>query len=205
MPNDTPYDRQIRRRATARLAGIQDRYGQTAADVAPPLVIAQPSGQTGTPLPALVPAAKADAELQRVLDAMSAGERNAECCICFEPLNQGAQAMLTTQGRPACAHFFHASCAHALRQSSASSCCPICRAVCDGVRLVPTVSDDPSGWFFCVDVTGEGYLTKREVLNVLVAQFAVDAALLEAHFDVLFEVRDRRSKSGAWHGLTLLC
>ena len=83
---------------------------------------------------------------------------------CEQPLHKGALGTLTKGSRNACAHFFHTACAHELLQSSGSSTqCPICRCACDGVRTVPKASDDPAAWFFCVDASGEGYLSRAEV------------------------------------------
>ena len=42
-------------------------------------------------LPPLVPKAQVSGELLDVVVAMSAGQRNAECCICFEYLHEQPQ------------------------------------------------------------------------------------------------------------------
>ena len=45
----------------------------------------------GPDLPPLVPKAQVSGELLDVVVAMSAGQRNAECCICFEYLHEQPQ------------------------------------------------------------------------------------------------------------------
>ena len=164
------------RQVAVSTTGPSDVILETSEGVAEPAAASEP-------LPILVPAAKASAELQSVLDTLTAGERNAECCICFEYLYEGVQATLTRGGANACAHFYHQHCAEQLLASNTRSGrhCPICRAPFDGAKAVPKASDDPNGWFFCVDAGSEGYLSRREVLNVLVAQFPINMERLEAH------------------------
>ena len=52
---------------------------------------------------------------------------------------------------------------------------------------MPQLTADPDGWFAAVDTGGEGYLSRREVLNVLVAQYPVDMEKLEKSFDALWK------------------
>ena len=142
-------------------------------------------------LPPLVPKAQVSGELLDVVVAMSAGQRNAECCICFEYLHEQPQGQLCCgpAQRAACSHFFHHACALNLLNSNTriSRQCPVCRASYDRVKLVPQLTADPDGWFAAVDTGGEGYLSRREVLNVLVAQYPVDMEKLEKSFDALWK------------------
>jgi hypothetical protein len=142
-------------------------------------------------LPPLVLKAKVSGELLDVVVAMSAGERNAECSICFEYLHEQPQGQLCCgpAQRAACGHFFHHACALNLLNSNTrtSRKCPICRASYDRVKPVPQLTADPDGWFAAVDTGGEGYLSRRQVLNVLVAQYPVDLVKLEESFDELWE------------------
>ena len=129
-----------------RLAARGSLRSETAA-APPPLRSenpAAPSAASEPPpgpvlLPPLVKEAKANAELRSVLDDLSAGERHAECCICFEYLYEGEQATLVHRGTNACAHFFHEACARGLLPSAratnawatnawaaTSHPCPIC-------------------------------------------------------------------------------
>ena len=148
---------------------------------------------TGThmDLPPLVPKAQVSGELLDVVVAMSAGQRNAECCICFEYLHEQPQGQLCCgpAQRAACSHFFHHACALNLLNSNTrtSRQCPVCRASYDRVKPVPQLTADPDGWFAAVDTGGEGYLSRREVLNVLVAQYPVDMEKLEKSFDTLWK------------------
>ena len=142
-------------------------------------------------LPPLVPKAQVSGELLDVVVAMSAGQRNAECCICFEYLHEQPQGQLCCgpAQRAACSHFFHHACALNLLNSNTrtSRQCPVCRASYDRVKPVPQLTADPDGWFAAVDTGGEGYLSRREVLNVLVAQYPVDMEKLEKSFDALWK------------------
>ena len=145
-------------------------------------------------------------ELHQVLEELTAGERHAECCICFEPLHEEATCTLTQRGTNACAHFFHQRCALELLRSDwapgrlpeerGEKPCPICRRPFDGVRAVPKISDDPNGWWFCVDSGRTGKLTRQEVINVLVTQFPLDTAKLEAHLPTFWSRWDQ-DESGA--------
>ena len=145
----------------------------------------------GPDLPPLVPKAQVSGELLDVVVAMSAGQRNAECCICFEYLHEQPQGQLCCgpAQRAACSHFFHHACALNLLKSNTrtSRQCPVCRASYDRVKPVPQLTADPDGWFAAVDTGGEGYLSRREVLNVLVAQYPVDMEKLEKSFDALWK------------------
>jgi hypothetical protein len=51
-------------------------------------------------------------------------------------------------------------------------------------------SEDPGGWFFAVDVSGQGRLSRREVLNVLLTQFPIDLDRLEANLSTLWQKWD---------------
>ena len=87
-----------------------------------------------------------DPELRAVLGDLSAGEKHAECCICFEPLcDAKAAALMTAQKTRACAHYFHAHCAHDLMRSQLKTC-PVCRTPVADVLEIPTVTEDPGGW-----------------------------------------------------------
>ena len=120
-------------------------------------------------------------DLRRVVAGLTIAQRHSECCICFDGLHEEPIATLTCRGRNACAHFLHEACAREMLLSMhvRSKTCPQCRASFDGVRRVPAITEDPDGWFFCVDASGEGTLTRQELLNVLVAQFPLDLERLE--------------------------
>ena len=135
-----------------------------------------------------------DEQLIRVADGMlsSTAATHAECCICIEPLHAEPLATLTMGGRNACAHFLHAACALELLASDGTGfmhakSCPVCRCDIDGIAHVPAISDDLDRWFFCVDVEGDGRLSRQQVLNVLVAQFAIDHAKIDAALPTLWE------------------
>lgn len=126
------------------------------------------------------PAAMPSPALRSLLDGLTAGELHAECCVCFDDLCDAQPlACFTHNGARTCAHFFHDICARDILQSPRSAACPLCRRDVDAKVLVPSVTDDPDGWFACVDVAGDGELSRHEVVSVLVSQFPVDASKLE--------------------------
>mmetsp|Transcript_62594 Transcript_62594/g.86036 ORF Transcript_62594/g.86036 Transcript_62594/m.86036 type:complete len:195 (-) Transcript_62594:561-1145(-) len=55
----------------------------------------------------------------------------------------------------------------------------MCRASFAGVLEVPSLDSDPDGWFKACDVSGEGHLNPREVLDLIKAQFPIDYEKLE--------------------------
>ena len=128
------------------------------------------------------------------LDRMSTStEQHAECAICFEDLC--AQQIVTFEKkrglkrrlfrRPArrvCGHFFHESCAAQLKPQL----CPLCRTPFHRCRRVPSIEEDPLGWFQCVDVDGEGRLSRDQVKDALATCFPLDVPRLEASFDELW-------------------
>ncbi len=52
---------------------------------------------------------------------------------------------------------------------------------------MPSLTEDRDGWWQCVDADGNGSLSKREVLNVLVTKFAIDSDKLEAALPELWK------------------
>ena len=126
-------------------------------------------------------------ELRQAIAGLTVGERHAECCICFDDLcNEEPIACFWYAGARTCSHFFHDACAEDVLTSSQKKC-PLCRRDVDAKQLVPDVSADPDGWFRCVDVEGDGRLSRLQVVNVLVSQFPVDQVRLEAALPELWK------------------
>ena len=69
--------------------------------------------------------------------------------------------------------------------------CPQCRLPFNNIKEVPVASEDPDGWFFCVDVEGDGRLSRTQVLNVLVSTFPLDWRKTEEALPTLWERWDR--------------
>ena len=69
--------------------------------------------------------------------------------------------------------------------------CPQCRLPFNNIKEVPVASEDPDGWFFCVDVEGDGRLSRTQVLNVLLTQFPLDWRKTEEALPTLWERWDR--------------
>ncbi len=94
----------------------------------------------------------------------------AECVICFENLCSEPCAVLLTSGnKRVCRHALHARCCEKLRSEGMLKC-PTCRADFRTFRTVPSMEDDPAGWFSATDEDGDGQLSRNEVLEVLKAQ-----------------------------------
>ena len=99
---------------------------------------------------------------------------HAECCICCEPLCDRPTAVLQQRAQGGassqrtCNHFFHASpcAAHLANGHHGGKTCPVCRAPYSGILPVPSIVDDPEGWFLCVDLNGDGSLSQPEVREV---------------------------------------
>ena len=51
---------------------------------------------------------------------------------------------------------------------------------------VPSLKDDPDAWFRCVDVEGNGQLTRTQVQEVLVTQFPLDVTKFEEAMETLW-------------------
>ena len=54
------------------------------------------------------------------------------------------------------------------------------RAPIASVLAVPSILDDPQGWFAAVDIDGDGRLSVLEVIECLKAQLPVDNSALDA-------------------------
>ena len=131
----------------------------------------------------------------QLLDKLTAGEQHAECCICFEELHEQPVATFTCKGKPTCMHFFHHKCAEELLKSTGvrpdrAHTCPICRTPIDKAVRAPKASEDPEGWFRCVDVEQNGKLSRAAVMAVLIAQFPIDHAKLEEAMPTLWKKWD---------------
>ena len=127
-----------------------------------------------------------------LLEKLTAGEQQAECCICFDYLHERPVAAFTCKGKRTCAHFFHDDCAGELLRSAGTRpdkthACPICRRSIDEKITAPKASTDPEGWFKCIDVESNGKLSRAHVMAVLVSQFPIDHAKLEEAMPTLWE------------------
>ena len=156
---------------------------QEAEGSADPEAVVREEQAAPSPLPE-------DAELRGLIASLSTSALHTECCICFDSLHERPSATLTLRGANACPHYFHLECAQELCGHS-SMHCPQCRLPFDNIKEVPLASEDPDGWFFCVDVEGDGRLSRTQVLNVLVTQFPLDWRKTEEALPTLWERWDR--------------
>ena len=162
---------------------------EVAAPAAPPVAVAQPvhpgapshgSVPMGLPVdsPPAVPAPAVQRQPSPAQD--STALKHAECPICFEKLHKAPVGVfLNRGGRRVSQHFFNLEAANEWLRSG-SGLCPLTRQPIASVLGVPDIRADPDGWFSAVDVDGDGRLSRREVVECLKAQLAVDNAALDA-------------------------
>jgi len=106
--------------------------------------------------------------------------KHAECPICFEPLHQAPVGVfLDSEDRRISRHFFNVAAAQEWLRSG-TGMCPMTRAPIASVLAVPSIIDDPDGWFGAVDIDGDGRLSVLEVVECLKAQLPVDNSALDA-------------------------
>ena len=108
----------------------------------------------------------------------------AECVVCFGHLHTETAGVFTQAGARVCPHFLHYRCAEDWRVSARGDAqCPVCRRSFDAVLEVPKITEDASAWFDVADLSGEGTLQRREVLEALKAQLPIDFVRLEAELE----------------------
>jgi len=104
----------------------------------------------------------------------------AECAVCFEDLCAEPCAVFwDASSRRVCGHLLHYQCAQELPSKS----CPLCRCDFDKAVVLPSLERQPEVWFRTCDVKGDGYLSKQEVINVLLSQFPLDVDRFEARME----------------------
>ena len=135
-----------------------------------------------------------DLELEEIVNGLEVRsvESSAECPVCLDALckhSSCAVLMMATRRsmRRACAHLFHETCIHSLDRSASAGRCPICRAAYDSVKQVPRPTEDPHGWFNCVDAEEDGRLSKKQVTDALLAAFPINCDKFEAALPQLWE------------------
>jgi len=107
-----------------------------------------------------------------------------ECSICLSALHSQPCAFFERNMARTCDHCFHIGCAAQIHwDGNGLGACPLCRAKFDSVRPLPSLTAEPSRWFRCIDVAGEGRLSREQVTNVLLMQFPIEPAKLDATLD----------------------
>ena len=107
-----------------------------------------------------------------------------ECSICLSALHSQPCAFFERNMARTCDHCFHIGCAAQIHwDSNGLGACPLCRAKFDSVRPLPSLIAEPSRWFRCVDIAGEGRLSREQVTKQLLMQFPIEPAKLDVALD----------------------
>jgi len=165
-------------------AGSSVPMGLPVAEVPPPLYPAAPpqaqSYYNCLLSPASAPSSSALPPTTLSPTSRPTAVTHAECPICFEPLHQAPVGVfLDRRGQRISRHFFNLAAAQEWLRSGTGSC-PMTRAPIASVLAVPSIIDDPDGWFGAVDIDSDGRLSVLEVVECLKAQLPVDYSALDA-------------------------
>mmetsp|Transcript_29616 Transcript_29616/g.64406 ORF Transcript_29616/g.64406 Transcript_29616/m.64406 type:complete len:982 (+) Transcript_29616:104-3049(+) len=102
----------------------------------------------------------------------------AECPICFDTLCWGAPVCLVDGKCAVCPHFLCTGCARgceaAASSSGASLRCPECRRSASRVAPLPSLVEDPLGWFDCLAMPN-GRMRRETFQRAVAATLPVDA------------------------------
>ena len=114
--------------------------------------------------------------------SVSIAEQHAECAVCFDSLYTQPCAFFQRRAencagkvQRVCPHLMHELCAYSLPQKT----CPLCRAAYDNVAIMPSIEEDPDGWFSAVDMKGEGKLSRQQLVDSFVSAFPLNVKSAE--------------------------
>jgi len=108
--------------------------------------------------------------------------KHAECPICFEALYRGRLGVfLNSAGKRVGPQFFRYEAAEEwiAESNDITKECPVTHQPVASVALVPSILEDPKGWFRVCDVDGDRKLSRLEVVEALKAQVPLDNAALD--------------------------
>ena len=157
-------------------------------------VVDDPRSRYDDPLCVPITPLGTDPELEAIVNGLevSSVESSAECPVCLEYLcEDGPLCVLMRPARGstrrACSHLLHERCAHSLQHSASAGSCPCCRAEYTSIKRVPQPTEDPHGWFKCVDAEEDGLLSQQQVADALAAAFPINCDKFEAVLPQLWE------------------
>eukprot|EP00928_Gymnodinium_smaydae_P017125 TRINITY_DN16535_c0_g1_i1.p1 TRINITY_DN16535_c0_g1~~TRINITY_DN16535_c0_g1_i1.p1 ORF type:complete len:253 (-),score=41.92 TRINITY_DN16535_c0_g1_i1:103-861(-) len=108
---------------------------------------------------------------------MGVAEQHAECPLSFKPLYQGPIAIfLDASGKRIGTQFYRLDAAEEFvaQAGNSEAMCPVTQRVISRVQPVPSILDDPKGWFRACDADGNKKLSRDEVVSALKAQLPLD-------------------------------
>jgi len=119
----------------------------------------------------------------------SLAEQHAECPLSFKPLYQGQIGiLLDSAGKRVGTQFYRLDAAEELLRSTSGAKCPETGKTVSKAQVVPSISEDPKGWFRACDADGDRKLSRNEVVSALKAQLPLDNRSIERF----------RSDASAW-------
>lgn len=113
---------------------------------------------------------------------LGVAERHAECPLSFKPLYQGPVAVfLDSGGKRVGPQFFRLDAAEAFLAQVGNSVptCPVTHCRVARVQAVPSLLEDPKGWFRACDADGDKKLSREEVITALKAQLPLENRAIE--------------------------
>jgi hypothetical protein len=136
--------------------------------------------------PDILPMWFAPSVLNRKYELMKTCEKNFECPICFFDLPLAPACVVRDRKRRSCPHYFHLECAKRvlMRKKVMQPYCPECGARFDDCKEIPSLIDDPRGWFQTCDADLSGNLDKDEILSALGAMLPVERDKLARQIDL---------------------
>jgi len=142
--------------------------------------------------PSILPLWLAPSVLGRKFDLIKTCEKHFECPICYFDLPIATPCVVRDRKRRVCPHYFHHECANRVlaKRHTVTPVCPECGAKFSDAKEIPSMIDDPRGWFQTCDADLSGSLDKEEIVNALGSMLLVDREKLQKTIDLNWSMWD---------------